>query len=184
MAKSKPSILDDMPSNVVKVHKMPATETTYYVLDNETGKKVYTENRAWYAYEKARSLTNAGKNVEVYGWDDTVGRHRPVGEFKNNINAHGDREGDWYKVATQRFEDAKAKRTGKVVDKTERTVKGDEETADEMRRVSQVLQVNSSNMRRGNLSGDDITALFNMVQQLSDRLYELTPTSPAPTEEE
>lgn len=183
MVKKTPaSRLADMPANLIKLTPRPVTMPEYMVVD-ANGKELFRENRVWYAIDHAGRRDAKGEKVEVVGWDDTVGRHRPIGEFKTKINDHGDMEGDWRAVWKQRQESAKAKRSGAVKAPTEKAIKRDDKTADLMKNLSMILNAASVSTRKGILSEDELAGIYKEVSDLADHIYGLLPDTPVSEED-
>ncbi len=182
MVKKSSSRLDDMPSNVIRIIPRPVTLPQYMVVD-ANGDVLKKENRLWYAIDDAGRRDAKGETVEIVGWDDTVGRHRPIGEYMTKTNTHGDIEGDWRAVWKQRQDAAKAKRSNTVKAPTEKAMKRDDRTADQMKTVSMILNAASVNARKGSLSMDELADVYKEVSDLADHIYGLLP-EPVPTEDE
>lgn len=173
MAKTTSS-RNDMPSNVINVIKpRPVTLPQYMVVD-ANGKTLFSENRLWYVIDNAGRRDANGESVDVLGWDDTIGAHRPISEYMTKVNPHGDVEGNWRAVYAQRREAARAKRSTAPKAET-KVVKRDDTTANMMKNMSMILNAASVAVRKGELPEDQLADLYKQLDDLTSHIYELLP---------
>ena len=176
MAKASSTRHNDMPKGVMNVLKpRPITVAQYMVVNADTGKILKEENRLWYVIDNAGRRDAQGENVDVVGWDDTIGAHRPISEYMLDKNEHGDVKGDWRAVYAQRQEAARVARKKAPKDTSARTVKRDDETADRLKKMSFVLNVASTAIRKGELPEDQLEALYQEMDALTTHIYGLLP---------
>lgn len=184
MAKRTASRLENMPSNFVTIKPRPVTLSQYLVVDARDHKKVLKEeNRLWYAIDNAGRRDAQGESVEVLGWDDTIGKHRPISEYMTKVNNHGDVEGDWRSVFKQRQNAARASRKTAPKETSAKAVKRDEYTAERMKKMSMILNVASSAIRKGELPEDQLADLYQELDSLSSHIFSLLPDD-VPSDEE
>jgi hypothetical protein len=157
----------DMPKNVVNVlHPLPATEARYKVFVDGERKPVFTHKNSWHSFEQARQLKNSGKKVDVFGWDDKTGKHRPVSEYMEGVNEYGESNGDWYAVASGRIQRRNAK-SGRA---TANGVVKDTQTIGYLSDMSNILASSASALRKGALTNRDIYVLQAKLTALAEHM--------------